>query len=90
MKRLLSNCCIVFTTIDETGDIDDLLQKLRQFVLPPSPLHQEQLDWCTRHWDVAVGQLLGAPVPGLACTRVAATWALPIPRHSVFVNVFDV
>jgi hypothetical protein len=45
-----------------------LLRILRQFAWPPVQLNQH-----THRWDVAVGQLLWPPVPGLAWTEVAAT-----------------
>ncbi len=81
-KSLLSNCSIAATTIDGTGDSKSLLlQKLQQFTLLLSPLHQTRPVYSAR--GVAVGQLLGPTVPGLAWTKMTESWALPISRSGI-------
>ncbi len=81
-KSLLSNCSLAATTIDGTGDSESLLLwKLQQFTLLLSPPHQTQPVFSAQ--GVAVGQLLGLIVPGLAWTKMAGSWALPISRSGI-------
>ncbi len=47
--------------------------------LPALPPCQERLDWHTHRWDIAIKHLLRPPVPGLALTKIAASWVPPTP-----------